>query len=312
MDYITAKTAAENWKVTEQLVRRYCRQGRITGAEQKDGVWLIPASAKKPVRVEIPNEEPEPLPPLALKLIRQKKKKNYHGLYDYVQINLTYCSCRMASNRLTRNQIETIFKKGKVSVSFEPMKVSDVIEALNHSFCVDYILDTVDEPLTQKYIKNLHFLLMSGTVDERKKRVISGQYRTATSNRRAPFLLPADSISANLKTLISEYECSKNVDRSSILDFHIRFERTFPFEDGNGRIGRLLMFKECLRHDVMPFIIDDKRRGRYLEGLEKWDTDRSILAEVVMEAQDRFDAQLELQKLMEAGARYQPAGYVED
>lgn len=259
-----------------------------------------------------PLKGPEPLPPLALKLIRQKKKKNYHGLYDYVQINLTYCSCRMASNRLTRNQIETIFKKGKVSVSFEPMKVSDVIEALNHCVCVDYILDTVDEPLTQKYIKNLHFLLMSGTVDERKKRVISGQYRSATSNRRIPFLLPADHISPNLKTLISEYESSKNVDRSSILDFHFRFERTFPFEDGNGRVGRLLMFKECLRHDVMPFIIDDKHRGRYLEGLEKWDTDRSILTEVVMEAQNRFDAQLELQKLMEAGVRYQPAGYVED
>lgn len=186
----------------------------------------------------------------------------------------------MASNRLTRNQIETIFKKGKVSVSFEPMKVSDVIEALNHCVCVDYILDTVDEPLTQKYIKNLHFLLMSGTVDERKKRVISGQYRSATSNRRIPFLLPADHISPSLKTLISEYESSKNVDRSLILDFHFRFERTFPFEDGNGRVGRLLMFKECLRHDVMPFIIDDKRRGRYLEGsksgiptgasLQKW------------------------------------------
>ena len=173
-------------------------------------------------------------------------------------------------------------------------------------------LDTVDEPLTQKYIKNLHFLLMSGTVDERKKRVISGQYRSATSNRRIPFLLPADHISPSLKTLISEYESSKNVDRSSILDFHFRFERTFPFEDGNGRVGRLLMFKECLRHDVMPFIIDGKRRGRYLEGLEKWDTDRSILTEVVMEAQNRFDAQLELQKLMEAGVRYQPAGYVED
>ena len=218
----------------------------------------------------------------------------------------------MASNRLTRNQIETIFKKGKVSVSFEPMKVSDVIEALNHCVCVDYILDTVDEPLTQKYIKNLHFLLMSGTVDERKKRVISGQYRSATSNRRIPFLLPADHISPSLKTLSSEYESSKNVDRSLILDFHFRFERTFPFEDGNGRVGRLLMFKECLRHDVMPFIIDDKHRGRYLEGLEKWDTDRSILTEVVMEAQNRFDAQLELQKLMEAGVRYQPAGYVED
>ena len=218
----------------------------------------------------------------------------------------------MASNRLTRNQIETIFKKGKVSVSFEPMKVSDVIEALNHSFCVDYILDTVDEPLTQKYIKNLHFLLMSGTVDERKKRVISGQYRTATSNRRAPFFLPADSISANLKTLISEYECSKNVDRSSILDFHVRFERTFPFEDGNGRIGRLLMFKECLRHDVMPFIIDDKRRTRYLEGLREWDDDPGILTEVVMEAQSRFDAQIQLQNLSEHRHNFLSAGVMED
>ena len=311
MKYITTLEASENWKISERMTRKYCIQGRIPGAIQKDKTWLIPEDAQKPSRVAVPDEH-EPLPPLALKLIRQKKKKNYHGLYDYVQINLTYCSCRMASNRLTRNQIETIFKKGKVSVSFEPMKVSDVIEALNHCVCVDYILDTVDEPLTQKYIKNLHFLLMSGTVDERKKRVISGQYRSATSNRRIPFLLPADHISPNLKALISEYESSKNVDRSSVLDFHFRFERTFPFEDGNGRVGRLLMFKECLRHDVMPFIIDDKRRGRYLEGLEKWDADRSILTEVVMEAQDRFDAQLELQKLMEAGVRYQPDGYVED
>lgn len=311
MKYITTLEASENWKISERMTRKYCIQGRIPGAIQKDKTWLIPEDAQKPSRVAAP-EGPEPLPPLALKLIRQKKKKNYHGLYDYVQINLIYCSCRMASNRLTRNQIETIFKKGKVSVSFEPMKVSDVIEALNHCVCVDYILDTVDEPLTQKYIKNLHFLLMSGTVDERKKRVISGQYRSATSNRRIPFLLPADHISPSLKTLISEYESSKNVDRSLILDFHFRFERTFPFEDGNGRVGRLLMFKECLRHDVMPFIIDDKHRGRYLEGLEKWDTDRSILTEVVMEAQNRFDAQLELQKLMEAGVRYQPAGYVED
>lgn len=312
MTYLSTKEIAEIWKVNISLVRRFCSQGRIPGAIQKDGSWLIPEDAQRPTRVIVTDDKTEELPPLALKLIRQKKKKNYHGLYDYVQINLTYCSCRMASNRLTRNQIETIFKKGKVSVSFEPMKVSDVIEALNHSFCVDYILDTVNEPLTQKYIKNLHFLLMSGTVDERKKRVISGQYRTASSNRRAPFLLPADRISTNMKNLISEYEYCKNVDRSSILDFHVRFERTFPFEEGNGRIGRLLMFKECLRHDVMPFIIDDKRRGRYLEGLEKWDTDRSILTEVVVEAQDRFDAQLELQKLMEAGVRYQPASYVED
>lgn len=129
MKYITTLEASENWKISERMTRKYCIQGRIPGAIQKGKTWLIPEDAQKPSRVAAP-EGPEPLPPLALKLIRPKKKKNYHGLYDYVQINLTYCSCRMASNRLTRNQIETIFKKGKVSVSFEPMKVSDVIEAL--------------------------------------------------------------------------------------------------------------------------------------------------------------------------------------
>lgn len=311
MKYISTLEASEKWEVSERMVRRYCTQERIPGALQQDKTWLIPANAKKPTRVDA-EEVPEKLPPLARKLIRQKKKKNYHGLYDYTQINLTYSSCRMASNRLTRNQIETIFKKGKVSVSFEPMKVSDVIEALNHSFCVDHILDTVDEPLTQKYIKNLHYLLMFGTVDERKKRVTPGQFRTKNSNRRETFILPADSISTSLKKLISEYEYCKEVDRSTILDFHVRFEQIFPFEDGNGRIGRLILFKECLRHDVMPFILDDKRRGRYLEGLQMWNKDRSILTEVVMEAQDRYDAQIELQKLAEHRQNFLPVGFMED
>ena len=128
MQYISTKEASENWKVTEQLIRRYCRQERIPGAIQKDGAWLIPAKAKKPSRTDSTETEEEKLPPLARTLIRQKKKKNFHGLYDYVQTDFTYSSCRMASNRLTRGQVETIFKKGKVRESFEPLKVSDVIE----------------------------------------------------------------------------------------------------------------------------------------------------------------------------------------
>ena len=141
MQFISTKTASEKWGITEQLVRRYCRQSRIPGVVQRDGAWLIPEDAKRPKKIEPGLKEPVVLPALAQKLLRQKKKKSYHGLYDYVQINLTYSSCRMASNRLTRLQVETIFKKGKVSVSFEPMKVSDLVEVLNHCVCVDYILD---------------------------------------------------------------------------------------------------------------------------------------------------------------------------
>ena len=312
MEYITVKEAADKWNTSVQIVRRLCRQERIPGIVQSDGAWLIPEDAKKPERAEYTVSETAELPPLAKKLVRQKKKKNFHGLYDYVQTDLTYSSCRMASNRLTRGQVETIFKKGKVSVSFEPMKVSDLVEVLNHCVCVDYILDHVEEPLSQKFIKHLHYQLTFGTVDDRRKKVTPGQYRTKNSYRKEPFMSPSDRISDKLKALVAEYESLEEVDRREILDFHVRFERIFPFEDCNGRIGRLIMFKECLRHEVMPFILDDKRRSRYLEGIREWDDDPGILAEVVMEAQSRFDAQIQLQNLAEHRQSFLPVGFMED
>ena len=312
MEYMTVKEAAEKWNTSVQVVRRFCRQERIAGVVQQEGAWLIPKYAKKPGRAEPMEAGAAMLPALAQKLLRQKKKKSFHGLYDYVQINLTYSSCRMASNRLTRQQVETIFAKGKVSVSFEPMKVSDLVEVLNHCVCIDYILDHVQEPLTPKFIKNLHYQLVFGTVDDRRKRVAPGQYRSPKSSRRVPFMLPAEQISSKLKALIAEYEALTEVERRDILRFHVCFERIFPFEDCNGRIGRLIMFKECLRHDVMPFIIDDKRRNRYLEGLREWDDDPGILTEVVMEAQSRFDAQIQLQNLSEHRYNFLSAGVTED
>ena len=311
MEYLSTKETAKRWGVNTSLVRRHCSQGRVPGAIQRDGAWLIPEGTKRPPKVERPEEVTE-LPPLAKKLIRQKKKKNFHGLYDYVQTDLTYSSSRMASNRLTRQQVETIFKKGKVSVSFEPMKVSDLVEVLNHCVCVDYILDHVEEPLSQKFIKHLHYQLTFGTVDERRKKVTPGQYRTKNSYRTEPFMSPSDRISDKLKALVAKYESLDEVDRREILDFHVRFERIFPFEDCNGRIGRLIMFKECLRHEVMPFILDDKRRGRYLEGIREWDDDPGILSEVVMEAQSRFDAQIQLQMLAEHRQSFLPVGFMED
>ena len=312
MEYMTVKEATEKWEMSGQIIRRFCRQERIPGAIIRDGVWVIPANAKRPDRIGQVASDVVELPPLAKKLVRQKKKKNFHGLYDYVQTDLTYSSSRMASNRLTRQQVETIFKKGKVSVSFEPMKVSDLVEVLNHCVCVDYILDHIEEPLSTKFIKNLHYQLTFGTVDERKKKVTPGQYRTKNSYRTEPFMSPSDRIGDKLKALVAEYESLDEVDRREILDFHVRFERIFPFEDCNGRIGRLIMFKECLRHEVMPFILDDKRRSRYLEGIREWNDDPGILSEVVMEAQSRFDAQIQLQMLAEHRQNFLPVGFMED
>ena len=256
-------------------------------------------------------EEPE-LPELAKKLQNQKKKRNFHGLYDFVVIDLTYSSSRMASCRLTRQQVETIFRKGKVRESFEPMKVSDLIEVLNHIHCVNYILDHVMEPLTQKFIRKLHEVLMTGTVDAYRQQVRPGEYRTVTSRPRDRELLPVSRINSSLTELIRNYEHQTEIERNQILDFHVRFERIHPFVDGNGRLGRLLMFKECLRHEITPFILDDKRRTEYLKGIREWDMDKSTLFTPCLEAPARFQLQIDLQKMQEYAQRYKPADYKED
>jgi len=311
MQYLSAKEIAEKWGVSPILVRRLCRQGRVPGAVQKKDGWSIPEDAVRVERTVLEyTEEPE-LPELAKKLQNQKKKRNFHGLYDFVVIDLTYASSRMASCRLTRQQVETIFRKGKIRESFDPMKVSDVIEVLNHIHCVNYILDHVMEPLTQDFIRKLHEILMTGTVDAYRQQVHPGEYRTVTSRPRDRELLPVSRINSSLTELIRNYEHQTEIERNQILDFHVRFEAIFPFEDGNGRVGRLIMFKECLRHGIMPFIIDDKRRSRYLRGIKEWHDDRFEMIDVVMEAQDRFEAQIELQRLHAAGQFFAPVSYQE-
>lgn len=311
MNYLNVKETADKWGVNISLVRRYCTAGRIPGAVLRNGGWCIPEDTVRPTRTNFEHEYKEVLPELAKKLQNQKKKRNFHGLYDFVVIDLTYSSSRMASCRLTRQQVETIFRKGKIRESFEPMKVSDVIEVLNHIHCVDYILDHVMEPLTQKFIRKLHEILMTGTVDAYRQQVRPGEYRTVTSRPRDRELLPVNRINSSLTALLRDYEHQTEIERNQILDFHVRFEEIFPFEDGNGRVGRLIMFKECLRHGTMPFIIDDKRRSRYLRGIKEWHDDRFEMIDVVMEAQDRFEAQIELQRLQAAGQFFAPAPYQE-
>ena len=294
MIYSSITEKAKAWKISEQMVRRYCRDGRIPDCIYEEGIWYIPEDSKKPGRKTVVPEE-QPVLDLALTLQKQKKKKSFHGLYDYTLVNFTYSSSRLASNRLTKEQVESLFSTGKISVGFEPLKVSDCIEAINHMLCIDYIIDQAAEPLTQKFIKKLHSILMTGTVDANMQHIVPGEYRPQSFTIEGRYLPPAISISPKLNVLIKKYEDHIKISLSNILSFHVDFENLSPFQDGNGRVGRLIMFKECLRHNIVPFIIDDKSRHSYLNGICKWKSYKKAFTNMITKCQARFAKEIEHQ-----------------
>lgn len=301
MNYIKISEAAEKWGVTPRRARFYCQDGRVPGAIADGDGWLIPENADKPERkkYEASPREKEKAPYLANKLQKEKKKRRYHGLYDYTQENFTYSNNRLASNRLMRKQVVEIMKTGKVTTYSEPVKIDDLIEITNHVICVDHILETVMQPITQTYIKKLHKLLLYGTVYDRTHEGAVGSYRTKLARLGAAKTPAPREINSQLAKLIGEYESKHEYSFADVVEFHALFEAIKPFEDGNGRVGRLLLFKECLRREVVPFFIDDKRRSAYLKGLRLWKMDREPLLTVCYQAQERYAKEIESQKLLE-------------
>lgn len=287
MNYCSVKETAERWCVSGQLVRRLCKEGRIMGAIQRDTGWMIPEDAEKP---GAPAQEPEQdLSSLLKRVLYQKERNNYFDVYEYIQVNLAYSSCRMASNRLTRQQVEEVYRTDKISVALEPMKIDDLIEVVNHFRCVDYMIEHVTKPLSQTLIRKLHYLLSYGTYAVRNRKVEPSEYR----KRSAPMGIPADQITSTLDRAMRAYEKAEpSLDQ--ILEFHVRLESIHPFEDYNGRVGRVIMMKECLRHGIDPFIIDDKRRGEYNRGIAEWDEDREALRIAAQQSQARFRQQDEM------------------
>ena len=293
MKHMTIKEAANKWNVSEQMVRRYCKEGKIPGAVQKGAVWSIPNGTKKPGQ-----GTPEPtkeLTQFATTIVYQKEKNYHFGIYEYIQVNLAYSSNRMASNRLTRVQVMDAYRTNRVSVAFEPMKIDDVIETVNHFLCMRYVIDNLVTPLNAAFIKKLHYILFYGTYSDRRDKNRVGTFRTEPRKMG----IPAGNIVKELNELLIRYEKQKKVDFDKILEFHAHFEHIHPFDDGNGRLGRVIMMKECLRHGVDPFIVDDKRRNQYYKGIASWDTDPDVLRTVCREAQTRFQGQMELCRLMQ-------------
>lgn len=293
MSYCSTKEIAKAWGVSEGLVRRYCREGRVPTAVLEEEGWLIPEGTPKPGSQEA-EQRYMIISPVAKRVVYEHGKNNHFGIYEYIQVNLAYSSCRMASNRLTRKQAIELYRTNKLSPSFEAVKVDDMIEIINHFSCVRYAIKTLMEPLSRDYIKRLHMLLTYGTYADKGRRIDPGKYRVTPS----VIGVPPTKIDKELGALIYSYE-NRNIDLKKLLDFHVRFELIRPFTDYNGRLGRILMLKECLRHEIDLFILDDKHRSSYFNGIQHWEQDPTLLTKVVTDAQERFKGKREVFKLME-------------
>ena len=295
MKLCSVREMAAKWGISSQLVRRYCKEGKFADAILTEQGWMIPEGTLKPGSIAA--REPV-ITPMVKRILYERERNNHYGIYEYIQVNLAYSSSRMASNRLTLMQVEDIYRTNKIATAFEPTKVDDIIEIKNHFIAMRYIVDNIHTPLSVDLIRQIHYLLSYGTHADTSHKTSVGEFRTREVKLDQTTTTVPTGIIAALNELLGTYE-RKDATLDQILDFHVRFERIRPFEDYNGRVGRIIMMKECLRYGITPFIIDDKRRSGYMKGLRTWQTDRSILLETVQQAQERLYSKLDICRMMQ-------------
>ena len=283
MEYISVKEAAKKWNLSDRSVRNYCANGKIPGAILHGNAWKIPEAAKKPARKQRQGKVPKDL----LARLRLEKDAGIPGgIYHKVQIELTYNSNHIEGSRLTHDQTRYIFETNTIGISDETIKVDDIVETANHFKCIDQVIDMANFMLSESFVKQLHLLLKSGTSDSRKSWFAVGDYKRFETTK------PSD-VPKAMKKLLKEYNANKHKSLKKIIDFHYKFENIHPFQDGNGRVGRLIMFKECLRNGITPFIISDDIKQYYYRGLNEWKNEPGYLMDTCLTAQDRFKAYMD-------------------
>lgn len=289
MRYLSVIEIAKKWNISQRSVRNYCAHGRVQGAFLTGKTWNIPENAEKPERSNKKKGHTLTL----LDILREQKEGKYSGgIYHRTQIDLTYNSNHMEGSRLTRNQTRYIFETNTVGVENEVLNVDDVIETVNHFHCIDLVIDHADDILSEKFIKKLHLTLKNGTSDSRKDWVAVGEYKKIPNEVGGMDTALPEEVADKMKTLLKEYNVIKEKTLEDILDFHVKFERIHPFQDGNGRVGRLIMFKECLKHNIVPFIIEDNLKLFYYRGLKEWDNEKGYLTDTCLTAQDKYKTYL--------------------
>ena len=290
MKYQSVKEMATRWNVSERSVRNYCALGKIPGAFLTGKTWNIPNDAQKPIRKNQKKNRPQTL----LEILQLEKKcKLSGGIYHQIQIDFTYHSNHMEGSCLSHEQTRFIFETNTVVVEGKVVKVDDIIETINHFRCIDMIIDQANKPITETFIKELHQILKQGTNDARFDRFAIGEYKKVPNIVGNMETTPPKEVPIQMKKLLVEYQNKKEKTLDDLLDFHVRFEQIHPFQDGNGRVGRLLLFKECLKYKIVPFIINDKRKLYYYRGLKNWHDERGYLSDTCLDAQDEFKKHLD-------------------
>ena len=270
--------------MSEHSVRNYCAHGRVNGAFLTGKTWNIPENTEKPERSNKKKEQSITLPDI---LQEQRASKYSGGIYHKTQIGLTYNSNHIEGSRLTHDQTRYIFETNTIGVEKDVLNVDDVIETVNYFCCIDMIIDNARAALTEKFIKELHLILKSGTSDSGKDWVAVGDYKKMPNEVGGMDTALPEEVADKIKALLTEYNGKEEKTFEDILDFHVKFERIHPFQDGNGRVGRLIMFKECLKYNIVPFIIEDNMKMFYYHGLKEWNNEKGYLIDTCLTAQDK-------------------------
>ena len=290
MQYVSVAEMAEKWNISERSVRNYCAHNRVEGAFITGKTWNIPENAEKPERTNKKREKQRTL----LDILQEERKADYSGgIYHKTQIELTYHSNRMEGSRLTHDQTRYIFETNTIGVEKEVLNVDDVIETANHFCCIDMIIDNAKAALTEKLLKELHLILKNGTSDSRKDWFAVGDYKKMPNEVGGMDTALPEEVVDKMKALLAEYNRKEEKTFEDILNFHVKLERIHPFQDGNVRVGRLIMFKECLKYNIVPFIIEDNLKMFYYRGLKEWDNEKGYLTDICLRAQEKYNGYLE-------------------
>ena len=291
MDYISVVQFAEKYGISERTARNYCASGKISGAFLTGKTWNIPADAAMPRRGK------GRVSPLLERLRQEWEARMKGGIYHRTQIDLTYNSNHIEGSRLSEEQTRRIFETNTLGVVDDTLRIDDILETVNHFRCIDYVIEHATEKLTEAHVKQLHAMLKNSTSDSRKQWFSVGDYKRLPNEVGGEETIQPEKVKESMRLLLSSYNGLKQVCFDDVLDFHVKFERIHPFQDGNGRVGRLLMFWQCLQSDIVPFIITEDLRFYYYRGIQHWGHTDGFLRDTCLTAQDNYKRMLDYFKI---------------